>query len=223
MDRREGGRRLLRIQALLGEGFALKAYGLARAAKADFLEAEEVDSRQLGWLRYYEFKALVELGAWQEAVELFRRPEPRPCSLPPEQAAWMHEAAAACAARLSRAEDVVRWAERAGELRRAAADPAGAAEGLQAACSWLERMGRPDLNTSLADRLIELGLEAGAQEAVIQGVLRLLDNYEARARATIRRRLLKGGALLPALRERDEAEKVLDRLKRTLSERAALG
>ncbi len=208
----------MRIHALLGEGFALQAYGLAQAAKAELLEAAEVDPRQLGWLRFYEFKALVELQAWREAVELFRRPEPASFRLSPEQAAWMHAEAAACAARLGRAEDVVRWAARGGDLRRAAADPAGAAECLNRACLLLERMGRPDLNTPLADRLIELGLQAGEQEAVIEGVLRLLENYEARARATIRRRLQKGGALLPALRgSSSDLERTLARLKRTLS------
>lgn len=218
MDGLACGRRLVRIHALLGEGFALKAYGLAQATKAELLAATPVDPRLLGWLRVYEFKALVELQAWREAVELFRRPEPAPFQLPPEHAAWMHAEAAACAARLGRAEDVVRWAERGGELHRAAADPAGAAECLNRACLLLERMGRPDLNTPLADRLIELGLQAGARDAVIAGVLRLLENYEARARATIRRRLQKGGALLPALRgSSGDLERTLERLKRTLS------
>ena len=60
---------------------------------------------------------------------------------------------------------------------------------------------RSDLNTPFADRLIELGLRTGEENAVIDGVVRLIENYEARARATVRRRLEKGGALLPELRD----------------------
>ena len=203
--------RLLRIQALLGEGYALKAYGLAQTAKA-----EEVDPLRLGWLRYCEFKALFELEAWAEAVELFRRPEPKPFALTPKNAAWMHAAAAECAARLGRAEDVVRWAERCYELRRAGGDLLGAAQSLNTACLLLERMGRSDLNTPFADRLIELGLEVGAEQAVIQGVLRLLENYEARKRTAVRRRLQKSRSLLPALRDPDKAGAAMERLRRTL-------
>ena len=70
--------RLTRIHALLGEGYALQAYGLASASKAELLEEAEIDGRLLGWLRYYEFKSLCRLEAWAEAVDLFRRPEPAP-------------------------------------------------------------------------------------------------------------------------------------------------
>ncbi|HEX7899894.1 MAG TPA: hypothetical protein VF950_19145 [Planctomycetota bacterium] len=207
--------RLTRIHALLGEGYALRAYGLAADAKKEYLAEEEVDPRLLGWLRYYEFKCLIQLEAWAEAVDLFRRPEPAPFHLPLPNAAWMHLAAADGAARLGRAEDVVRWAERAVELRRADGDGPGMAAGLDAACRLLERMGRSDLNTPFADKMIELGLRTGAESAVIEGVVRLLENYEAKARATVRRRLEKSGTLLPALRA-PSAELALERLKRAL-------
>lgn len=219
MDQRICEERLTRIHALIGEGYDLKAYGVAQASKAEYLASEEVDPLLLGWLRYYEFKSLVLLEAWREAYELFRRPERVPFHLAPRNAAWMHLAAAECATRLGRAEDVVRWAERAYELRRADVDPRGAAELLRAACRLLERVGRSDLNTTFADKLIELGLATGAESALIEGMLRLLENYEAKARPTVGRRLRKGGALLPALRDavyRERAAGVLERLNQVL-------
>jgi hypothetical protein len=212
--------RLTSIHALLGEGYALKAYGLARSSKEEHLAGKEDDPRLLGWLRYYEFKCLYELRRFREAVDLFRRPEPSPFHLPLNIAAWMHSAAAECAAMMGRAEDVVRWAERAVELRRADGDGAGTATALNTACLLLERIGRADLNTPFADRMIELGLRTGAESAVIAGVMRLLESYEAKARGTVRRRLEKGGTLLPALRDphfRRKAAGALDRVKQALS------
>ena len=70
--------RLTRIHAVLGEGYALKAYGLAVDSKREILAEREIDARLLGWLRYYEFKCLYKLEAWAEAVDLFRHPEPAP-------------------------------------------------------------------------------------------------------------------------------------------------
>jgi hypothetical protein len=139
--------------------------------------------------------------------------------VPLKNAAWMHSVAAECAAMMGRAEDVVRWAERAYELRKADGDGAGMAMALNTACLLLERIGRSDLNTPFADRMIELGLRTGAENAVIEGVMRLLENYQAGARTTVRRRLQKGGALLPALRDplfRRKAEGALARVKRAL-------
>lgn len=223
MDRSTCEERLTRIHALHAEGYALKAYGLAEATKREYLEGGDVDPLLLGWLRYYAFRCLYALEAWAEAVELFRRPEPRPFFLGLRNAAWMHSVAAECAARLGRAEDVVRWAERACELRRADGDAEGMAMALNTACVLLERMGRPDLNTPFADRMIELGLRTGAENAVIEGVVRLLENYETRARTTVRRRLTKGGTLLPALRDpefKTKAEAALERVKRVLASEA---
>lgn len=211
--------KLTRIHALLGEGYALQAYGVAVAAKKDYLEGPDVDPKLLGWLRYYEFRCLYELRAFKEAVDLFRHPEPVPCHVPLKNAAWMHSVAAECAAMMGRAEDVVRWAERAFELRKADGDAAGMAMALNTACLLLERIGRSDLNTPFADRMIELGLRTGAENAVIEGVMRLLENYQAGARTTVRRRLQKGGALLPALRDplfRKKADGALERVKRAL-------
>jgi hypothetical protein len=219
MDRYDVEAGLTRIHALLGEGYAKKARELARAMKAELVREQDVDPLLLGWLRYYELKALYAGEAWQEAYDLFRHPEARPFAMPAMNAAWAHSVAAECASRLGRPEDVVRWAERCFELRRGAGDPAGAAQALTTACVLLERMGRADLNTPFADRLIELGLQVGAENAVIQGVLRLMDNYEARARTTIRRRLQKSGSLLPALRDpsfRQDAARTLARLRRLL-------
>jgi hypothetical protein len=213
MDRQDVEDRLTRIHALFAEGYARKALGLARAAKEELLADEAADPALLGWLRYYELRSLHALGAWAEAVELFRHPERRPFSVPLVNAAWMHSAAAEGAARLGRAEDVVRWMERCHELRRAAGDVEGAAAALTTACALLERMGRPELNTPFADRLIELGLRTGVEEAVIQGVMRLLDNYEAKARTTIRRRLQKGKTLLPAMRGGRRMERAMERLR----------
>lgn len=210
---------LTRIHALLGEGYALQAYGRAVAAKKDYLGGGVVDPKLLGWLRYYEFKCLYELRAFKEAVDLFRHPEPAPVDIPLKNAGWMHSVAAECAAMMGRAEDVVRWMERACELRRADGDGAGMAMALNTACLLLERIGRSDLNTPFADRMIELGLKTGAENAVIEGVVRLLDNYRARARTTVRRRLQKGGTLLPALRDpifKKKAEGALERVKRAL-------
>lgn len=204
--------RLARIHALLGEGYAAPALALAREGKA-----EAVDPLRVGLYRFYEFKALYQLQAWQEAYDLFRRPEPRPYALSTKNEAWMHSVAAECAGRLGHAEDVVRWARRCYALRRSDGDPVGAAQCLNTACLLLAGLGRPDLNTEFADRMIELGLELGAENAVIQGVLRLLENYEAAARATVRRRLQKGTSLLPALRNPDfrrRAEEALEKVKR---------
>lgn len=208
--------RLTRIHALLAEGYALKAYELAVETKRD---AKDVDPRQLGWLRYFEFKCLYELRAFKEAVELFRRPEAAPYFIALKNAAWMHSVAAECAAMMGHAEDVVRWAERAYELRKADGDAAGMAMALNTACLLLERIGRSDLNTPFADRMIELGLRTGAENAVIEGVMRLLENYQAGGRTTVRRRLQKGGTLLPALRDplfKRKADGALQRLKRAL-------
>jgi hypothetical protein len=213
MDRQDVEDRLTRIHALFAEGYALKAYGLAHAAKTELLEEADPDPALLGWLRYYELKSLHALEAWTAACELFRHPEPRPVAVPAINMAWMHSVAAECAAHLGRAEDVVRWMERCYELRRSTDDAPGAAAALTTACALLQRMGRPELNTPFADRLIELGLRAGVEEAVIQGVLRLLDNYEAKARTTVRRRLEKGRTLLPALRRAREVEPTLRRLR----------
>lgn len=213
MDRHDVEDRLTRIHALFAEGYALKAYGLARAAKEELLAEEDVDPALLGWLRYYELRALHALEAWEALVELFRRPEPRPFAVPAVNQAWMHSVASEAAAHLGRAEDVVRWMERCYELRRATDDAEGAAAALTTACALLARMGRPELNTPFADRLIELGLRAGVEEAVIQGVMRLMDNYEAKARTTIRRRLQKGRTLLPALRRGGQAARMLQRMR----------
>ena len=213
MDRQDVEDRLTGIHALAAEGYALRAYGLARAAKQELLAEEEVDPGLLGWLRYYELKSLHALEAWTAAVDLFRHPEPRPFTVPAAAAAWMHAAAAECAAQLGRAEDVVRWMERCYELRRSTDYAAGTAWALTTACALLERMGRPELNTPFADRLIELGLRSGVEEAVIQGVMRLLDNYEAKARTTIRRRLQKGRSLLPALRGGGRLDRALERMR----------
>jgi hypothetical protein len=220
MRRDEIEERLTRVHALCAEGYARKAHALAVDGKRALLASEERDPRLLGWLRYYELKCLYALKAWKEAVDLFRSPEPVAYVMPLKNGAWCHSVAAECAAELGEAEDVVRWMEKAFELRKADGDAAGMAMALNTACVLLRRLGRPDLNTPFADRMIEMGLKLGAENAVIEGVSRLLENYQARARTTVRRRLQKGETLLPELRDpefRAKADDALRKIREALS------
>ena len=209
--------RLDRISALTSEGYATKALAAARQTKAEMIEDGPADPELLGWIRYYEFRALHDLEAWTQIDDLFWQPEPQTIAMPLKNAAWIHSVSGEAAMRLGDASEVARRMEACYRMRLEDGDPVSAVQALQTACVLLARMGRPELNTAFADRLIEAGLRFDATNAILQGLHLLADNYEASPRTTVRRRLERGRALLPSEVEPEfleEARRIMDRLRR---------
>ncbi|HYE99481.1 MAG TPA: hypothetical protein VEJ18_11250 [Planctomycetota bacterium] len=209
--------RLDRIAALTSEGYAMKALAVVRQTKAEMLAAGLADPLLLGWIRYYEFRALYDVQGWKEIDELFRQPEPQTLSMPLKNAAWIQSVAGEAASRLGDAREVARRMEACYTMRLEDGDPVSAVQALQTACVLLARMGRPEMNTAFADRLIEAGLRFDATNAILQGLHLLADNYEKAPRTTVRRRLERGRTLLPSEVEpefMEEARRVLERLRK---------
>jgi hypothetical protein len=209
--------RLTRMSAMSSEGYGQQVLELARKTLAEM--PARPDPRLLGWVRFYEFKALHLLEAWKEFDERFRKTGWAVFAMGAKNAAWVHTVAAEAAERLGDAEEVVRRCEACYHLRLEDQDPISAVQALHTACLLLGRLGRPDLNTPFAERMLEAGQRFGAAQALIRGLHQLADNFERSHRTTVRRRLADGQTALARLKDSvfaAEARRMLARLRRLL-------
>lgn len=201
------------IAAMFAEGYWRKSLALAAATKAEMLASGRADAELLGWVRYYEFRNLLALEDWKAIDDLYRAREPLAYAMPLKNAAWVCSVAGEAAARLGDAEQVVRRLRRCYRMRMKDRDLESAFHALQTGCVLLKRIGRADLNTGFADRLIEVGIRLHLPEAVLRGYTVLMDNYEASPRTTVRRRLKTGRERLPDV-DLAAAERLLSRLRK---------
>ena len=160
---------------------------LARQTKATMLEQPIADPHMLGWVRYYEFKALYQLQRFQEAYDLFNTPEPQPYLLHTKNAAWMHSVAAELAARLNRPDEVVKWGGKCLDMRLSEPNEIDAMYCCLSVCTLLHSVGRDDLNERFARHCITWGtqtvvkggsLHVAANHAILSGYAFLVRNAQ---------------------------------------------
>ncbi len=140
-----------------------------RAMRSEILAAP--DPAQLGWARFYELRALFELGRHDEALAALARPEPVGYVIGARNAAWMSSVASEMAMNLGRIDDLVRHG-RACLESRSGADRILCCETV---CNLLWVVGRDDLNREFATELVELGRRHDDRPAVVRGLHAILD------------------------------------------------
>ncbi len=198
----------------------------ARGLKALVLDAEKVDPSQLGWARYYEFRALHALERWEEAWRLIESPERVPWIVSSVNAAWMFSVAAEAAARVGEADGVVKWGRKCLDLRTQLGDSLAAAQCAGTACLLLGWVDRKDLDGPFAERLIEIGKATGAEMAYLRGVEELLANFAKGRGEDVARRPreeIGGVRALEAGEFAAEVRAVRERYEQLLGDGAAAG
>jgi hypothetical protein len=133
-----------------------------------------IDPIAFGWSRWYEFKSLHQLQRYEEALAQLDRDEPAPYAMTESCAAWMFFAAAELCALLNRPLDLVRHAGRGLEFRRDSLEDS--LRLANAACRWLARLNRDDLNATFAWLQIRRGHAERAHSAVLEGIGALCDH-----------------------------------------------
>jgi hypothetical protein len=144
----------------------------SRALRRELLAAP--DPVQLGWVRFYEVRALAALRRHADVLAAIDRAEPVPIALGARNASWMSSVASEAAMVVGRVDDIVRHGEACLTLR---SEPAEQILCCQTVCHLLWAIGHDQRNRLFASRLVELGRQIGDPEAVVRGMHAVLDHY----------------------------------------------
>ena len=185
---------------------------LARQTKAAMLEHPKADPHLLGWVRFYEYKALYRLERYQDAYDLINMPEPQPYMMDAKNSSWMFSVASELAAHLNRPHEIVEWGSKCLDTRLRVGNVVEALQCCQTVCVLLSMVGRNDLNRNFAEELIAQGMAVQAERPIILGYGFLAANAEASHDPELIERLLDGKDDMESFGPpfRHEAEPVLE-------------
>jgi len=179
MERDQVHTTLTRINQTFDDGEYESSLSMARELKRQLLREDgPIDPMDLGWVRFYEFKSLYELGDHGEAWDLLEQTEPRPYVLSVRNAAYMYSVGSELAMHLDRVDDVLRMGRKCLDLRLEDNDLVSAVQCAATVCELLRRMEQDGCNTEFARFLIEQGRATGAERPLMQGVQCLARNIE---------------------------------------------
>jgi hypothetical protein len=171
-------KRMERVAAAAQDGRYEESLTAVRELRRLLLAEAGGDPAQLGWVRYYELRALFHLQRWEEGYRLAKASERKPWSVNRTNAAWMFSVSGEMAARVGQAEDTRQFGLACLSARRQDADPVPVVQCGMTFCTLLKQIGRVDLNGEFAAALVEIGVEHGAAKAVAAGVEAMLDNLD---------------------------------------------
>jgi hypothetical protein len=196
--------RLTGICELFEQGEFRQCLDMSAELKRELLEDDDpADPLQLGWVRFYQFKSLYELGEHRRGYELLIDPEPEAFVVSAKNAAYMYSVGAEMAMHLGLADEVVRLGGMCLDLRVKGDDLISALQCASTVCELLRRLGEDRRNTRFARFLLELGIESGAERPLMLGMRCLGRNVAASGDADLREELERH---LPALRAIDDDE-----------------
>jgi len=139
-------------------------------------------SEKIGWIEFHEYTNLFVLKRNEEAWEVLQRILKNfPNFIPAQQLAWMFSSAGELAVLIHHedaADDIVRFGRTCMEIRIECEFWEEACRGVWATCSFLEVVGRNDLNAEFAITLIEIAGNHKVKEHVILGYEFLLKNID---------------------------------------------
>jgi len=214
MDADQIHQALSEINQLFDAGEHARSLDLAQTLKQSMLEGEEpCDPMLLGWVRFYEYKSLYELGQHREAYDLLQRPEPQSYVVSSKNAAFMYSVGSELAMHLGLPDEVVRLGGLCLDLRIKADDLISAVQCASTVCELLRRLERDELNTRFARYLLEMGRERGAERPLILGLRCLARNAERSADPELKQEVTDGLPELEALRNGefgDEADSAIE-------------
>ena len=209
MDNEQIHDTLTEINERFDAGEHERSLELCTMLKQAMLDAEpHCDPMLLGWVRFYEFKSLYELGKHQEAFDLLNRPESRSFVVGTRNAAFMYSVGSELAMHLGLPDEVVRLGGLCLDLRIKGDDPLSAVQCASTVCELLRRMERDELNTRFARYLLEVGREHGAERPLILGLRCLARSAEQSGDEAIRREVDETLPELEALRHGEFADEV---------------
>lgn len=144
------------------------ALAAARTLKNELLATDTSDPERLGWARDYELRSLYHLGRHEEGLALLEAGEPRPFSLSPKNAAWLHSVGGEMAQLLGATDAIAHHGRRALELRLEDGDVSSAAMAIETTRALLHRSARHDLADAFTDwvEAIWRGCEPGGRRAM---------------------------------------------------------
>jgi hypothetical protein len=143
---------------------------LAQLARTQLPTPQRLRAPLLGWLRYYQFKALYLSKQLDRAYNLLLSRETSEFALSARNLAYMNSVGIELATRLSRpAKELVRWGDGCVEAREAAGDREGALTCVRNVANMLELRDEESRATPFAEHLIRLGLEGRSPDVILEG------------------------------------------------------
>lgn len=162
--------RIQRTNELLRAGKNAEAAAEAEAGRKEMATSGKHDASLLGWLRFFEFKALYQAKEFPEAYALLSLKEPAPFEMQAKNSGFMASVATELAVRLKRpAQEVLDWGERCYTTRLADGDEESALHCARNVCTLLELRDEEPQAGRFAERLIELGSKQKNPELVMEG------------------------------------------------------
>jgi hypothetical protein len=204
-----------------------KLFKIARQVRDRLLDDQGGSAERLmalGWARFYEMKALFQLGKFAEAYEVWNRKEPIPFALNDKNLAWMSSVAAELAMRLDKPpEEIRKWGDQACTLRTTLKDTEGLLMCQQTLSALLIEK-YPDQAVPYARELWRLGEDEDEMKYASRGIGYLLRAHEAKPTAASRAALIEVRTALQGKEAAKHAEsgtsKVLATLDKALSPRS---
>lgn len=154
------------------------AYELTREMKARLLANPPIDPIMLGWQRFYQFLAMVQLNQDAEALSLFLTNEEHPYSLDLNQITYMTSIAAELACNLNQVKQTLKLARLSWALSFRDKEIITRIQKAQNACIYFERLQSNRLNFGFARFLTGFGKSNDIPVLYIQGLECLLANFK---------------------------------------------
>lgn len=152
----------------------LRAAGSLHGA---LIQAGDTSSANLGWARFYLFKAFYSTGRYTDAGALYFQQKSEPAQIDPANLAQMHSIAAELFVRLgATVEQVTQAAEDCLDVRRNLGDTRSAIQLCTTACNLLGLCDLEDRNEMFARQLINLGGSMTLPSLFVTGWEHLVDN-----------------------------------------------
>ena len=169
--------RLTLLKSVFESGDFAKAFDYSQVLRQDLRTEGASDPGQLGWVRFFAFRSLFCKERYSEAWTLLESKENQMFILAAEEGATVYNNAMELAVRLGKtAKDLVKWGQKALDLRLASNDLPGAVDTINTLCTFLGVIRQDSFNGKYAEKLIELGIDYNAERLIIGGVAHLMRN-----------------------------------------------
>lgn len=167
--------RIDKLNELIQSNNLVEALQVARSIKEEMLLNSPCDPAHLGWVLFFEFKCLYELGEYEQALEQAQATQPVIYTLTAGNAAFRASVCSELCVRCAKpVATLVAFGEEAFKERSRGGNPIYALQSLQTSCNLLELRDAEDKAQGFARQMIEIGAEHQADVPVIKGFLVLM-------------------------------------------------